>query len=116
MLLQLLDLCMIPVIHFRSFGETLYQVSELKSGLPRWFSGKESAHQCSRYRSGFDPWVGKVPWSRKWKPTTVFLPGKFYGQRSLVVYSPWGHKESDTTEQLSKVKITDRHSFNSLIL
>ena len=39
-------------------------------------------------------------WRRKWQPTPVFLPGKFHGQRSLVVYSPWGRKESDTTEQL----------------
>ena len=39
-------------------------------------------------------------WRRKWQPTPVFLPGKSPGQRSLVVYSPWGHKESDTTEQL----------------
>ena len=37
---------------------------------------------------GFDPWVGKIPWSRKWQPTPVFLPGKFHGQRSLVGYSP----------------------------
>ena len=35
------------------------------------------------------------------QPTPVFLPGKFHGQRSLVGYSPWGHKESDMTEQLS---------------
>ena len=47
---------------------------------------------------GFDPWLGKIPWSRKWQPTPVFLPGEFHGQRSLVGYSPWGHKESDTTE------------------
>ena len=45
----------------------------------------------------FDPWVGKSPWSRKW-PTPVFLTGKFHGQRSLVSYSPWGCKESDTAE------------------
>ena len=38
------------------------------------------------------------PWSRKWHLTPVFLPGKFYGQRNLVGYSPWGCKESDTTE------------------
>ena len=38
------------------------------------------------------------PWSRKWKPTPVFLPGKSHGQRSLTGYSSWGHKESDTTE------------------
>ena len=38
-------------------------------------------------------------WRRKWHPTPVFLPGKSHGQRSLVGYSPWGHKESDTTER-----------------
>ena len=37
---------------------------------------------------------------RKWQPTPVLLPGKFHGQRTLVGYSPWGHKESDTTERL----------------
>ena len=36
---------------------------------------------------------------RKWEPTPVLLPGKFHGWRSLVGYSPWGHKESDTTKQ-----------------
>ena len=45
--------------------------------------------------------VGKIPWSRKWQPTSVFLPGKFHGQRSLAGYSPWGRKESDLTERLS---------------
>ena len=39
-------------------------------------------------------WVRKIPWSRKWQPTPVFLPGKFHGQRSLVGDSPWGHKIS----------------------
>ena len=46
------------------------------------------------------PWVGKIPCRRKWQPTPVLLPGKFHGQRSLVSYSPWGLKESDTTEWL----------------
>ena len=46
------------------------------------------------------PWVGKIPWRRKWQPIPVFLPGKFHGLRSLVGYSSWGCKESDTTEQL----------------
>ena len=55
--------------------------------------------QCRRSR--FDPWVGKSPWRREWLPTPVFLPGEFHGQRSLVGYSPWGHKESGTTEQLT---------------
>ena len=48
---------------------------------------------------GFNPWVGKIPWRRKWQPTPVLLPGKFHGQRSLVNYSPRGHKESGTTER-----------------
>ena len=37
----------------------------------------------------FDPLVGKIPWSRKWHPTLVFLAGKSHGQRSLAGYSPW---------------------------
>ena len=48
-------------------------------------------------------WVGKIPWRRKWQPTPVLLPGKFHGWRSLVGYSPWGRKESDTTEQLHSI-------------
>ena len=47
---------------------------------------------------GFEPWVGKIPCRKAWQPTLVFLPGESHGQRSLVTYSPWGHKESDTTE------------------
>ena len=42
--------------------------------------------------------VGRTPWRRKWQPTPVFLSGEFRGQRSLASYSPWGHKEVDTTE------------------
>ena len=41
------------------------------------------------------------PVGREWLPTPVFLPGEFHGQRSLVGYSPWGHKESDTAERLT---------------
>ena len=52
-------------------------------------------------RSRFDPWVGKIPWGREWQPTLVVLPGEFHEERSLVGYSPWGHKESDTTERLT---------------
>jgi len=47
--------------------------------------------------TGFDPWVEKIPWRRKWQLTPVFLPGKFYGQGSLAGYSPWGRQELDTT-------------------
>ena len=44
--------------------------------------------------------VGKIPWRRKWQPIPVFSPGESHGQRYLVGYSPWGHKESDMTERL----------------
>jgi len=50
-------------------------------------------------RPRFNPWVGKIPWSRKWHPTPVSLPGKFHGQRSLAVYSSFDCKESDMREQ-----------------
>ena len=91
-------------------------------GFPRWLSGKESACQCRRGREcRFDPWVGKIPWGREWQPTSVFLPGKFHGQRSLAGYSPWGHKESDMTEQLSTHsvllhwEIWSQHQVNSFV-
>ena len=55
--------------------------------------------QCGRTR--FDPWVGKIPWRRKWQPTLLFLSRKSHGWRSLAGYSPWGCKELDTTEVTS---------------
>ena len=65
-------------------------------------SGKKPACQCRTHkRRGFDPWVGKIPWRRAWQPVLVFLPEEFHGQRSLVDYSPWSCKESDTTEVTS---------------
>ena len=69
------------------------------SGLPRQHNGKEST--CQYRRQGFDPWVEKIHWRRKWQPVPLFFTEKFHGQRSLEGYSPWGHKESDMTEQLS---------------
>ena len=74
----------------------------------RWLSGKESA--CRSKRCGFDPWVRKIPWRRKWKPTPVLLRGKFNGQRSLAGYSPRGHKESDTTVKLNTHTHTYTHT------
>ena len=72
------------------------------TGVPWWLSGKESACQYRKHwRSRLDPWVGKIPWRRKWQPTPIFLPGKFHGCRSLAGYNPWGCKESDMTEQLT---------------
>ena len=65
-------------------------------GSPRWLSGKEFACQCKRRK--FNPWVRKIPWSRKWQPAPVILPGKFQGQRSLAGYRPWSCKESDMSD------------------
>ena len=45
------------------------------------------------------------PWSRKWHPTPVFLPGKFHGQRNLAGYSPWVCKELDMTEATEQAHI-----------
>ena len=68
-------------------------------GFPDGSAGKEPTCQHRRCkRLGINPWVGKIPWRKKWLATPVFLPGKFNGQRSLADYSPWG-KESDMTER-----------------
>ena len=56
-------------------------------------------------RPGFNPWVGKIPWRRKWQPPPVPLPGKSHGQRSLAGYRPWCHKELDVTERLHSLQV-----------
>ena len=58
-------------------------------GFPGGSDNKESV--CNAGRPRFTPWVGKIPWRRKWEPTRVFLPGEVHGQRSLLGYSPWDH-------------------------
>ena len=67
--------------------------------------GKESTSNAGDClpcrRPGFSLWFGKTPWRREWQLTSVFLPGKFHGQRSSVGYSPWGRKELDKTERLT---------------
>ena len=50
---------------------------------------------CNAGDSGSIPGLGRFPWRRERPPTPVFLPGEFHE-----LYGPWGHKESDTTEQL----------------
>ena len=68
--------------------------SALTMGFLGGASGKEPACQCRRLkRCGFDPWVKKIPWRRAWQLALVFLLGESHGQRSLVGYSPWGHKQ-----------------------
>ena len=88
-------LVMLP--RFFNFKGNLKSVFSIIKGVPQVAVGKESTCQCRRHeRHKFNPWVGKIPWSRKWQPTPVFLPE--YGQKSLAGYSPWSCKESDMTE------------------
>ena len=75
-------------------------------GFPCGSAGKEST--CKYGRPEFDPWVGKIPWRKERLPTPVFWPSEFHG-----LYSPWGRKESDTTEPFSfsplRIKLKTPH-------
>ena len=64
-----------------------------------WFRWWRVGLQCRR--PGFIPWVGKIPWRRKWQPTAVFSPEESHGQKSLADYSSWGRQELDTTERIT---------------
>ena len=68
-------------------------------GFPGGSGSKES--DCNSGDVGSIPGFGKSPGEGNGQPTPAFMPGEFHGQRSLGGYSPRGHKESDTTEQLS---------------
>ena len=82
-----MEACLLDILQFHFWG--------LVQGLPRWCCGKESTCQCCRHkRCRFNPCVRKISWKGKRKPTAVFLPGKSHGQRCLVGYNPWDHKES----------------------
>ena len=77
-------------------------------GFPGGIVSKVSACQCKRGKKcGFSLWVGTISWKRKWQPVPVSLPGKLQGQRSLVGYGPWGHKELDTAETEQACMCTD---------
>ena len=93
-----MELCSFPAIYLGSNSGG----GNEDNGFPDGSEVKASAHNAGDPGSipGSDPWVGKIPWRRKWQPIPVFLPGEFHGQRSLEGYSLWGHKESDMTEQL----------------
>ena len=81
-------------------------------GFPGCASDKEPPCQCRRHkRCRFDSWVRKIPWSGKWQPTPVFLPGKSHGQRSLVGYSPWSSKET----QLKQLSMLSKDLMSSVL-
>ena len=79
-------------------GPGVWCLLALTQGIPRWCFSEESACQCRRCkRSGFDPWVRKIPWRRKWQPTPAFLPRKSQGQSSLAGCCPWSRSKKDMT-------------------
>ena len=91
----------LPLLRFLGFLSSSQKHTWLFNS--RWHSGKESACQSRRQeRCRFDPWVRKIPWSKKWQPTQVFLPGKFNGQSNLTGFvrpmglqrlgQDWAHK------------------------
>ena len=83
--------------HVVAWSSKPFLFTDEQYSLPWWLSGKESTCQRRRWRRhGFYPWIGKIPWRRKWQPTPAFLPRKSHGRRSLAGYSPWSRKESDT--------------------
>ena len=96
--------------HSWLFGKNIYSEKEIMNcitvtilrGFPDGSDGKASA--CNVGDPGSIPGSGRSPWRRKWQSTPALLPGESHGWRSLISYSPWGHKESrpqrDTTVQL----------------
>ena len=99
-LLENLNLCNYPVFLGFPGGTVVKNVCQFR--------------RCKR--QGFDPWVGKIPWSRKWQPTPVFLRGKFHGERSLAGYSPWGHEESDMSMHAQAKSSVMENLFTHFIL
>ena len=75
-------------------------------GFPGGARGKEPTCQCRRHkRCGFNSWVQKISFRRAWQPTSVFLPGKSHGQRSLVSYTVHG-----VTKSLTQLKWLSMHA------
>ena len=78
--------------------------------FPWWLSGKISAYNAGDAGDvGSVPGLGRFPWRMVWQPAPVFLLGKSHGQRSLTGYSPWGHKDSDTTEATENTLLQSNH-------
>ena len=82
-----------PPIHEIKVGTKISAFHDLAAESSQVRRGKESTCPCRRRkRCGFNPRVGKMPWSGKWQSTPVFLAGESHGQRSPVGYSPWSHR------------------------
>ena len=91
-----------------NFNLLLYESKTLARWLEQW----RIRLQCRRHRRcRFDPWVGKIPWRRKWQPTLVFLPGKSRGLQSMGLQKSriW---LNDSTKTLNVIEICLIHSFD----
>ena len=101
------QVCIVFVITF-----SIVIINNLKqSSFSVGFNGKESICQCKKHkRCRFNPWVRKIPLSRKWQSTPLFLPEKSYGQWNLVGYSPQGCKELNMTERTRAHTHTHTHT------
>ena len=92
---QFLSLCLLLFIHIYLCVSMLDCETESEKGFPGGSASKESA--CNAGDLGLIPGLGRFPWRRERLPTPVFWPGEFH-----LLYSPWGHKESDMTERLPR--------------
>ena len=63
----------------------------MQDSIPGFDPLRKGWKKVGAWTTGFDPWVGKIPWRREWQLTPVFVPGESHRQRSLEGYSPWGH-------------------------
>ena len=83
--------------------KSVWKIIKTKIFFPPWWL------KLKCRRPGFNPWVGKIPWKRKWQPTSVLLPGELHGKSGLAGSCPWGHKGSDTTDQLTHTQTYKDH-------
>ena len=85
-----IDLSNLSIVFFLSLLSRKRSSFYLKEELYDFSLASKLSPLCKRH--GFNPWLWKIPWRRAWQLTPVFLPGEFHAQKSLVGYSPWGHK------------------------
>ena len=96
------------VMDREAWHAAIHGVAKNRTQLSNWTDWTDSPLVAQMVKNppsmqGSDPCFGKSPWRREWQPTPVFFPGKFCEQRSLVGYSPWGCKKSNTTEPLTHI-------------
>ena len=96
-LLKLASICWFHYsLHDSAYLKTIY-INRASGYMPNSLA-KMVKDLLAMQKTQVHPWVQRTPWRREWQSTPVFLPGEFHGQRSLAGDSPWGHKESETTE------------------